>query len=206
VRVTCPHDFASRVVAPVVGALVVRYPSLVVDIDADDGRRDLIAGRFDVAIRAGRMDDSSYSQRRLLVDPEVIVATPELAKRFTHATRPRELVGAPWVTHSMQSDGAWSFHDEKSGERDDLEVRASARANSAAVMLALAVRGVGFCSMPVFVFADDAAHGRLVRVFPDWLRRHLAVYAVLPSRKNPPARATIFLDALAASLVGSHVS
>jgi DNA-binding transcriptional LysR family regulator len=183
-----------------VASLVQRYPSLVVEILADDERRDLVAERFDIAIRAGKMDDSSYAQRRLLSEPEIVVGTPELVDRFAHAVRPRELLGAPWVTHTSQHDGTWTFHDEDTGETDELPIRSRMRVNSVAMMLVLILRGSGLGTLPVSVFADDLAARRLVRICPRWVRRHLAMYAVLPSGKNPPARVTIFLDALRASL------
>ncbi|TAM07919.1 MAG: LysR family transcriptional regulator, partial [Pusillimonas sp.] len=59
-RVTAPIDYGAAIVTPALVALRERYPELRVDLILDDTRFDLIAEGIDVAIRLGRLPDSSH--------------------------------------------------------------------------------------------------------------------------------------------------
>jgi DNA-binding transcriptional LysR family regulator len=198
-RVTASHDFVDRFVAPVAAALVNRYPTLSIDVIADDTRRDLISEQIDVAVRVGPSQDSNYVTQRLWTDPEIVVATPELLARFPDAVRPRDLLGAPWVVHARFAGRTTWRYTGSGGETDSVEFTARATGNSARAVRSLIVRGAGFGVLPRYTLVEDLAARRLVRVCPDWVRRYVDVCAVLPTRRQPP-RVTMFLEMLRAVL------
>ncbi|WP_261797140.1 LysR substrate-binding domain-containing protein [Ralstonia sp. TCR112] len=64
-RVSAPASFAVTLLAPLLGAFQARYPAVQIDLDMNDRYADLVAGRIDVAIRIGMLEDSSLVARRL---------------------------------------------------------------------------------------------------------------------------------------------
>ena len=64
-RVTAPISFAQAMIAPVIPAFLRAHPDVRIQLDANTRRVNLIAEEFDVAIRAGRVQDSALVSRKL---------------------------------------------------------------------------------------------------------------------------------------------
>ena len=195
-RVATTHDLGARFVAPLVARLAAQHRQLRVDIVSDDAPHDLIAGRFDVAVRLGAPRDSELVMRKLRTFDEQILAAPSLAAEHPHVARPRDLAGAPWVHHALLSrTDAWTFRGPR-GEKDEITVTVRAQANTGDGVRALVKGGVGFGVLPEYQVDADVRRGALVRMCPEWTWREVTLYAVLPSAKRPPKRVELFVTAL----------
>ena len=60
-RVTAPVSFGTRQLAPAIADYLTSYPDVSIDLSLDDGYVDLLARRFDLAIRLGALVDSSLT-------------------------------------------------------------------------------------------------------------------------------------------------
>jgi DNA-binding transcriptional LysR family regulator len=195
-RVATTHDLGTRLVAPLLARLAVRHPQLRFDLVSDDEPHNLIAEGFDVAVRLGAPRDSEHVMRKLWSFAEAIVAAPELATRFEHARRPRDLAGAPWVRHSfVHALDVWRFRGPR-GETDEVAVSLRGQANTGDGVRMLILGGVGLGVLPQYLLADPLGRGALVRICPGWSMRQLTLYAVIPSARRAPKRVRLFLTAL----------
>lgn len=66
-RITAPHDFAAIVLPELIAQFALRHPQVSFDLRVSNARVDLVAGHFDLAIRAAgqKLRDSSLKARRL---------------------------------------------------------------------------------------------------------------------------------------------
>ncbi|MBP8215886.1 MAG: LysR family transcriptional regulator, partial [Propionivibrio sp.] len=64
-RVSLPVTFGRQWVAPLLPDFLAKYPSIRIDARFSDRFVDVVAEAFDVAIRVGRLRDSSLTARRL---------------------------------------------------------------------------------------------------------------------------------------------
>src|SRR5258706_11935789 len=64
-RLTTPEDYGSAVVVPALAGYMHRFPAVKVEFVATDQVVDLVAGRFDLAIRTGWLRESSLRATRL---------------------------------------------------------------------------------------------------------------------------------------------
>lgn len=91
VRISTSAAFGRYQILPILPGLLSHYPSLSVEVDFDDRITDLVQDGYDLAIRGGRILDSSLISRPVCKLKTVIVASPEyLAKNGTPKT-PDEL-------------------------------------------------------------------------------------------------------------------
>lgn len=198
-RVTLPLDPAlSAMVAPIAAGLTRRHAALQVDLQFDDAVHDLINEGFDVALRLGSVQASSYVVRRLASEPEIVVASPAVADERGEARSPKDLGGAPWVVHSgLPVRSSWSLRSTR-GEKAQVSVTVAISVNNVVAMRDLLLAGAGFALLPLHVVRDDLAAGRLRDACPGWSARKLVLHALLPTRKAPP-RVRLFLDRLASA-------
>jgi len=76
-RIAVPLGFAGEHLSAALAPLLVRHPQLALRVFADDARVDLIEMRIDLAIRVGRLSDSSLVARPLAAWPELLCAAPD---------------------------------------------------------------------------------------------------------------------------------
>ena len=56
----CPVSFGVAHVIPLVASFMHLHPNVRIDLDVNDKRLDLVESGFDMAIRIGHLEDSSY--------------------------------------------------------------------------------------------------------------------------------------------------
>ena len=203
-RVTLPLDPSlSAMIAPITAALTRQHPELRVELLLDDAVHDLVAEGLDVALRLGAIVESSYVVKRLASEPEIIVASPELADALAKSAAPRDLQGVPWVVHSaLPTRSSRTFRTAR-GEKAQIHAPAVTSTNTVVAVRDLLLAGAGFGVLPQHVVREDVRAGRLRQVCEGWFQRKLVLHALLPTRQAPP-RVRALLDRLpsAASRLG----
>jgi DNA-binding transcriptional LysR family regulator len=113
---------AIREVIPRLPAFISKHSALRIDLAMDDGRQDLIRDAIDVAIRPGKVEDSSATLRRVGSNPLLVAASPAYLKRAGCPKTPNDLSGHPVLIGVPGSNGVCSF--EKKGRTVSVKVEA----------------------------------------------------------------------------------
>ena len=190
-RVTAPLSFA--MLGPIVAEFLERYPDVQVELMCTDRAVDLIEEGFDLAIRAGKLEDSTLVARNLGALKRVLVAAPDYCKRHGTPKEPADL-----ATHACITFGAgvapnlWTLYD---GDRP-IEVRVTSRlvVNDFDMMGDAARAALGIAYMPEYVCAHDLAAGRLRHVLPRWCSAEAPVQALYPTARHLSPKVAAFLD------------
>lgn len=201
-KVNAPVSFGFRHLAPLLPEFLARHPGIGLDLTLNDRFVDLLEEGYDVAVRIGRLDDSTLVARRLATARFACVASPAyLARAGTPAT-PDALADHNCLSYSYRRRfDEWSF--ARGGERRRLRVRGNLAANNGDVLRAAACAGLGIAHLPDFLLAeDDLAAGRLVRVLPGWHAPEIPIHAVFPPQRHAFARLRVFVDFLVERLGG----
>ncbi len=101
-RVSAPVGFAIHV-APALAPLLAQAPQLRLRLLVDDAMIDLIDARIDVAIRVGRLADSSWVARRLCDFEMILCASPDYLARHGTPTRPSHLPAHQWLAFGRET-------------------------------------------------------------------------------------------------------
>src|SRR3984957_3733843 len=91
-RMSTPTSFGVRDIIPRLSAFVARHPALRVELQLEDRRQDLVRDAVDVAIRLGRLPDSTATARLIALIPRVIIASPDYLARHGTPAHPNDLV------------------------------------------------------------------------------------------------------------------
>ena len=192
-RISSPMSFGRLHVAPLIPKLLQRYPKLQIDLVMDDRKVDLVAGGFDVAIRAGNLPASTLIARKLAPLRQVLCASPAYIDRCGLPDTPAELTGRNCVLFSYSSDAnKWTLIGESGSET--VTVSGSYQVNNSEALLEALREGVGIGRLPTFVAGPDLKTGRLVKLFQSYRLPDFTFYAVFPERQYLPAKIRAFLD------------
>lgn len=91
VRISTSVGFGKAQLMPALPGLLARYPGLSVAVDFDDRVVDLIGEGYDLALRGGRIPDSSLISRPVCRFVLVLVASPDYLARHGVPRQPDEL-------------------------------------------------------------------------------------------------------------------
>ena len=101
-RVSAPVGFAVHV-APALAPLLAAAPQLRLRLLVDDAMIDLIDARIDVAIRIGRLADSTWVARPLCEFDTILCASPDYLARAGTPTTPQQLAAHQWLALGRES-------------------------------------------------------------------------------------------------------
>ncbi len=192
-KVSSPMSFGRLHVAPLIPKLLQRHPKLQIDLVMDDRKVDLVAGGFDVAIRAGNLPDSTLIARKLAPLRQVLCASPDYIDRYGRPGTPAELSSHNCVLYSYSSDAnEWTLIGESGPET--VTVSGSYQVNNSEALLEALREGIGIGRLPTFVAGPDLKTGRLVKLFESYRLPDFTIYAVFPERQYLPAKVRAFLD------------
>jgi DNA-binding transcriptional LysR family regulator len=90
-RVTLPVVFGTREVIPRLPDFLERHPLLRMELRVSDLYQDLVAEGVDVAIRLGRLSDSTFGVRKLATLERYVVASPAYLKARGTPKSPADL-------------------------------------------------------------------------------------------------------------------
>lgn len=198
-RVALPMAFGLRYLQPLVEAYATQYGDIRLEVSYSDLPSDLLGDRFDVAVRGGRLADSSFSARRLCGMRSVLIASPDYLARRGLPAHPKDLAHHDGIEYSAaRSHEPWALTCAGEEVRVRPAVRVSIDSGEAAV--ALAIAGLGVAQQPTFLCHEALADGRLVHVLPEWTGFDGAFWALTPSRRYQPRKVRLFIETLVEGL------
>ncbi|MBB3119028.1 LysR family transcriptional regulator [Pseudoduganella violacea] len=204
-RVDAASPFMLHVVVPLVRGYRERFPQVELELNSNEGIIDLLERRTDVAIRIGRLKDSTLHSRpigssrvRILASRAYLDAhgTPRKAEDLAkHAllgfTQPESLNVWP----ILGTDG------------EPLRITPAISSSSGETLRQLALDGAGIVCLSDFMTEQDRATGQLVQI----LARHTQdvrqpIHAVYYRNTALSSRITSFVSYLTEALGGKHPS
>lgn len=192
-RVSVPMSFGRLHVAPMISKFLRHCPKLQINLVMDDRRVDLVAGGFDLAIRAGHLPASTLIARKLAPLQQVICASRDYIDRYGRPDTPAELTGHNCLLYSYSSDvNVWTLI--RDGDTNLVTVSGNYQVNNSEALLDAIRDGVGIGRLPTFVAGPDLKAGRLVKLFESYRIPDQTIFAVFPERQYMPAKVRAFLD------------
>ncbi|WP_404300026.1 LysR substrate-binding domain-containing protein [Alicycliphilus denitrificans] len=192
-RVGSSVAFGRRVVVPLALEFMQHNPQVELDLSFEDRYTDLVANGIDVALRLGKLADSSLGARTLGVNPWVLVASPNYLKKHGTPRRPSDLKEhATLIYSSVQGNDLWRLRGA-SGEAVSVPVTGRLRSNNLSALLAAARAHMGIAALPCYVAHESLKAGRVVEVLKACRLPEQEIHAVYPSPRLVPQKVQAFI-------------
>jgi DNA-binding transcriptional LysR family regulator len=195
-RVSAPMSFGIRHLADALPGFMERYPEIELEMNMTDRHVDLVEEGWDLAVRIGRLADSSLIVRRLAPIRRVVVAAPSYLEARGRPATPQDLDHHDCLTHSGLPSNDWRFV-AADGKPLSLEVHGRFRADNGDLLRVMAVAGQGVTMLPSFFVGDDIRAGRLVPLLEAYTVLDVSLNAVYPHGRHLSPKVRAFVDYLA---------
>ena len=197
--VTAPSMFGRLHVAPVLLAFLRKHPQLTSRTLFADHLVDLLEERIDVAVRIGRLDDSSLKAVRLGHLRRVLCASPEYLREHGVPRTPQELTGHQLIAFvGVHSHRHWAFrHGDK---LKSVALTPRMVVNAADMAIAAARSSMGLTRVLSYQVEHEVRSGALAVVLPEYEPVPTPVHLIHAEMQKPPARVRLFVDFAVARL------
>lgn len=193
-RVTAPLGLGRRVVAPMMARYRKAQPHTDVRLRLSDHLLDLVREGVDLAIRLARMEDSSFTLRKVAEVRRVLCAAPEYLARRGTPEAPRDLARHDCLLLRFPGSPQFRWSFDFRGEAVAVLVEGPLDADDGDVLTQWALDGLGLVMKPLFEVAPYIADGRLVELLPEARPQSMTLGVLYPTRRMLPPRTKSFID------------
>ncbi len=203
-RVSMPGDYALLVpLSRAISTFTEQYPEIFLELDFSSRRVDLLGEHYDLAIRMGKLEESStLVARKIWALRSGLYASPiHLGLHFL-PSRPEDLLLCETICMSSALGKPLPWKLVRGKEAWEGAPRGRITVNSIGMIRDLVLDGAGIGVLPENLAAADVRQGRLVRVLPEWEFPPVPAWAVTPTRRYLPKKTSAFLSHLEILLRG----
>lgn len=194
-RVASPVGFG-RQLGPALAPLLVAHPRLSLHLEVEDGFTDLVAQRIDLAVRFGRLPDSSWVAQPIGEKSMGLYAAPSYLARCGVPSSLAELGRHDWLLLRRGAASVLLPLQDAAGQPVQLNIQPRASSNNQLSLQQFCEAGMGLAMLSPSDIGAAAQDGRLVPLLPGWRLPSLPIYALTPQRDAQPAKVRYAIEAL----------
>lgn len=203
-RINAFATAAREILSPLILEFLRRHPQVHIDLVTEGRLVDVVAEGFDLGIRSADLVPSDTiaiplgSPRRFSV-----VASPAYLENREKPRVPRDLLDHPCIRVRLPNGALYRWHFEKDGQSVQIDAEGPITLDEASLSRIAALDGVGIGFFMDADVREDIASGLLVQMLADWTLPLAPLCLYYPSRRNPSAAFTAFIE-LAREVAGAQ--
>lgn len=198
-RVSAPPGLGKVVLGNLIADYLRLYPDVRLELDLSNRYVDLVDEGFDLALRAGHLEDSSLIAKRLGDSRMVVCASPAYLLNQNIPSTPEALQDYNCLVHPG-IDGRCSFQFSGPNRVIRVELEGKLVANSMDTLLQAAMAGLGIAILPWQTCREAVEQGALQLLLEEWQLPVGGIYAIYPSPRYLTPKVRSFIDFLAQGL------
>jgi DNA-binding transcriptional LysR family regulator len=193
------HTFpviAAHQLAPALPDFLARHPHITFDFMVTNRSVDLVGENVDVSLRIGPLEDSGLVSRKIVDLSRVVCASPGYLARHGRPAAPGDLLRHACLTLSRNPGSAsWPFRIN--GKLTRIDVKGPVSADSADMLLQLAIGGAGILRLSEHVVARSIREGLLQPLLQDVPDPETyPLFALMPPGHHQAPKVRAFIDFL----------
>jgi len=195
VRATAPSGGAGLNLATCIAKFSRRYPGVEIELSLTTRVVDLVGEGFDIAVRAGVLEDSSLVARRVGTIEFALFAAPAYLRRRGRPRSLADLAAHDCVLFRARGGRArWQMSGPKGEET--VNVGGHINADDIAFVAEMAQAGAGVALLPLNLAREVVRKRELMSVLSGFVAPGAPISVVLPSSEFVPSRVLLLRDAL----------
>jgi len=195
IKLTAPVTYGEENIIPLINNFLLKYPDLDINTHLTNLNVDLIDEGYDLAIRIGKLNDSSMMARKLTSRVQHVCASPDYIANYGIAHTLSELGQHNCLlgTHDY-----WQFDEE--GKSKNIRVSGNVRCNSGYGLVDAALKGIGLIQLPDYYVQSHLDNGQLMRMLERYQGPEEGIWALYPNNRHLSPKIRLLVDYLAENL------
>lgn len=195
IRITAPTGFGSTKLVEALEPFQRAHPKVNIDMHLSDHYVSIVEEGIDLAIRFGKLEDSTFIARKLMDMRIVVFASRHYLEKNGRPTHPSALSTHNCLLQRLTAEpNQWHFKID--GVLNSYTVRGTFSANSPRAVAHMASEGLGIGLGPAYVVEPYLLDGSLELLFEENEARVIPLHAVYPTNRHLTKRIRALIDHL----------
>jgi DNA-binding transcriptional LysR family regulator len=191
--ITAPDVFGKLHLLPIVTDFLKAYPEIDIRLILSDRVVDLLEERVDIALRIGRLTDSTMISRGVGFIREVVCGSPTYFKSRGIPKQPEDLITHDCVTFDRLGEATeWNFRKGKN--KKSITVHSRLTASSSEAAMEAAISGIGVTRVLSYQVMKHLESRKLSVALEEYESEALPVSLVYAGARSLPLKMRAFLD------------
>ena len=196
IKLTAPVTYGEQQLLPLINDFMMQYRDIEVTAFLSNQQIDLVEGGYDLAIRIGKLRDSTMMAKKLSLRTNFVCATPDYLHQYGV---PRTLDDLSQHNCLLGTRDYWHFVEK--GTEKNLRVSGSIQYNSGYSLVDAALKGLGIVQLPDYYVQKYLASGALASLLDDYREPEESIWAIYPHNRQLSPKIRLLVDYLAERLV-----
>lgn len=196
IKLTAPVTYGEQQLLPLINDFMMQYRDIEVTAFLSNQQIDLVEGGYDLAIRIGKLRDSTMMAKKLSLRTNFVCATPAYLNQYGV---PRTLDDLSQHNCLLGTRDYWHFVED--GTEKNLRVSGSIQYNSGYSLVDAALKGLGIVQLPDYYVQKYLASGALASLLDDYREPEESIWAIYPHNRQLSPKIRLLVDYLAERLV-----
>lgn len=194
-KVSMTVGFGESVILPLLPKFIELYPSIYLELELTERVVDLVEENIDIAIRSGRLPDSTMIAKRLAYNNFLLCSSPGYLNKHAKLNTPFDLNSHQCIQYSYARWKDWFLMD---GQATKIDIAHGLAVNSVNGQKQLLLSHAGLALMPLWAVRNELESGHLVHVLPEYTfspyEEISSTYAIFLKRDLMSPKTRVFLD------------
>lgn len=195
VKLTAPVTYGEQQLVPLINDFMVQYRDIEVTAFLSNQKIDLVEGGYDLAIRIGKLSDSTMMAKKLSRRTNFVCAAPAYLAQYGVPQTLSEL-----SQHNCLLGTRDYWHFVETGRERNLPVFGTVQYNSGHSLVDAALKGLGIVQLPDYYVQKYLESGELVSVLDSYREPEEGIWAVYPHNRHLSPKIRVLVDYLAEHL------
>lgn len=195
-RISAPVSFGQDRLTEALASFLKEHPGISIETKLTDRFVNVVNEGYDMAIRIGKLEDSSLIARKLMPISICLFASPSYLEQYGTPTCPEDLLNHQCIV-DINHRGRNNWHFETPEGTRMISVKGQYITDSADSCRRMALCGLGVGQIPEFIVKEDLESGRLVRLLTDIGQPEHNLVALYPHSRHVATKVRVCVDFLA---------
>lgn len=166
VKITAPIDLGSMLLPPVIADFKKQYPQVKVEVLLEDKIVDFVADNIDIAIRAGKLVDSSLKLKKIRAGQFGLFSSPIYLKNL-NLKHPKDISTLDTINF-IRPAGDFDWCITNGDQRIRIKTKSDLKINHLETIREILKNGWGISLLPTLICQEYVKAGKLIHLFPNW--------------------------------------
>jgi len=196
IKLTVPVTYGEQQIMPLVNDFAKEFSDVEVFAYLSNQNVDLVEEGYDLAIRLGKLADSTMMAKKLGKRTNYVCASPAYLNRYGIPHSLSELGKHSCLLGTLDY---WHFRD--AGKEKNIRVTGRLRYNSGYSLVDAALKGLGIVQLPDYYVQHYLKNGELVTLLDNYREPDEGIWAVYPHNRHLSPKIRLLVDYLAEHIV-----
>lgn len=194
IKISVPTISGELLLSEAIADFCQKYPNISVDMRLENNFVNLVEEGLDLAVRTGKLEDSSLIAKPLIRSNWVLCCSPSYIQKHGEVNTLEALKKHNCLAYTYQAQGSFDWRFTKNGIEETVRISGSLATNNAQALRKAALAGFGIVYVPRCCVYQDLQQGTLCSILTDFKPRQLGVYAIYPFTKHLPEKLKLLIE------------